>query len=406
MSFLLARQPIFDHYLNVYAYELLYRNHDAGSIKHTDGEVATSSVLVNALLTSQADVYTGSVPAFVNFTDQLILDEIPHILNPERIVVEILENAHVSQSLIDAVDALREKGFKVAYDDFIYSETHSGLVDHVDILKVDFMDNTESDVEAIVKKYHRPGLRLLAEKVETKADFHRAVKLGFDLFQGFFFARPVVVEGVDLKGFNASLMRVVGAMQKTEPDFKEIAQIVEKDISLTYKLLKMVNSAAFYKRQTIQNVQQALALLGLKELKKWVYLLVLREHSTDKPSELLKLSLIRAKHAEAVSMLVGHKKNASEAFMTGLLSLLDTMMDNTMENIVKELPLDQTIREALLGQDNELSKVLKLVLSYERGEWDQFYSLAAALSVDPLLMPNMYFDALEWANEVAASIDL
>jgi EAL and modified HD-GYP domain-containing signal transduction protein len=404
MEFLLARQPIFNRDLGVIAYELLYRTSNTNSIDVIDGEKATSSVLVNTLMTGDFSALTNDYPAFVNFTDQLILDEIPHILDPARIVIEILEDVHICEELIEAVKKLKEKGFRIALDDFVNTTYFDDLIPYVDIIKVDLLNILEEDLLDIVHRYKRPGISLLAEKVESMSEFQHVLALGFDYFQGFFFAKPVIVAGKDVKGFNANMMRVVDAMQKPEPDFKEIARIIECDISLTYKLLRVVNSAAYFKRNRINSVQQALTLLGIKELKKWIYLIVLREQNSDKPSELLLLSLVRAKFCEAVNMTLNRRKDASDSFMTGLLSLLDSMMDRSLEVLVKELPLEESIQNALLGEDNQLSQILKVVTAYEKADWEPFYQWAQQLSLDPLVVPTLYFDSLSWANEIVDSV--
>ncbi len=404
MDFLLARQPIFNRELAVVAYELLYRNSDKNFANVIDGEKATSSVLVNTLLTGDVGALTDGLPAFINFTDQLIIDEIPLILDPNQIVIEILEDVFISPDFIEAVKKLKQYGFRVALDDFVNTTHFDALIPLVDIIKVDLLITSKEDLVDIVKRYKRPGLIMLAEKVESMEEFQNVLDLGFDYFQGFFFAKPVIMRGTDVKGFNANLLRVVDAMHKPEPDFRNIAHIIECDISLTYKLLRVVNSAAYFRRNKIQNIQQALALLGIKELKKWLYLIVLREQSHDKPSELLMLSLIRAKFSEAINKELFHKKEASESFMTGMLSLLDTMMNRPLADLVKELPLDEAIQKALLGEDNSLSRILKVVTSYEKADWEPFYQMANQLKLDPMVVPTLYFDSLSWAGEIVESI--
>lgn len=404
MQFLLARQPIFDRNLKVFSYELLYRNSEVNAAIVTDGEKATSSVLVNALLSGDFDVLTGEGAVFINFTDQLIIDEIPHILDPNKIIIEVLEDAFISDALVEAVIKLKEMGFRIALDDFTNSYIQERLIPYIDFLKVDMMRATSADLMEIIKRYKSRGIKLLAEKVETAEVFQEVLTLGFDYFQGYFFAKPVVLKGKDVKGFNATLMRIVDAMQKPDPDFKKIAQIIECDIALTYKLLRVVNSAAYYRRSKVHSVQQALTLLGIKELRKWIYLFVLREQSTDKPSELLKVSLIRAKFSEALSKELGFGKEAADAFMAGLLSLLDAMMDRELVDLIKELPLDENIKTALLGQENGLQHVLQVVMSYEQAQWEPFYEHVKLLNLDPLIVPSLYFDSLSWAGEMVESI--
>ncbi|MGB7980344.1 MAG: HDOD domain-containing protein [Candidatus Nanopelagicales bacterium] len=401
MQTVLARQPIFDTKMRVVAYELLYRTVEVGS-EHFDGDRATSSVLVNGVALIGLKTLTEDKRAFVNFTRNLLVGDHALALSPSDVTVEVLEDIAPDEALIAALHRLKDAGFTIALDDYVSSYPHQEIVDLADIIKVDLLAESAEGMGQIAERFRGSGKLLLAEKVETKAQFHEAAARGYTLFQGYFFARPELVSTHDVGTIAISYVRLLAELSAEDPDFRRITQVIEHDLALSYKLLRIVNSAACRTSRRITSIHQALTLLGLTEIRKWIALIMLRDAGKNKPDELIRISLVRAKFMEGVAELLGGKTRKSEFFLTGILSLLDTIMDKPFEILLDEVPVGADIGDALKGNPGTLRKALDIVIAYERGHWQSLADIEgieanrgiADLSV-------RYYEALAWAREMS-----
>ncbi|MBF4695009.1 EAL and HDOD domain-containing protein [Fusibacter ferrireducens] len=395
MDVFLARQPIFNIKKQVVAYEILYRQ----GVKNIyegdyDGDLATTTVVSDALVNFGIDGLTNGKKAFINFTKNLLMENLPLMITPESLTVEILETVEVDQKFVDKIRYLKGKGYTIALDDFVDNEKFEAIMPYVDIIKVDFLVLGYEGRKIVADKYSNKGVKLLAEKVESYRDFEEAVKLGYVLFQGFFFEKPVVCKS---KGINVATFNYMEILKETvndEPSFEKLSTIVKSDMSLTYKLLRLINSPAFYRSSEITSINHALTMLGLNEIRKWVTLIMLRDVSSEKPDEIIKVSLIRAIFSERVSPYFGLKERDMESFLLGLFSLIDTIMEKPLFEVLEQLPLKEDVKGALLGLKNPFHDLLRLLKYYEKGNWDMIIDITAQYDVDYGMINQLYLDAV------------
>lgn len=402
MDVFVARQPIFDKSLKVVAYELLYREGEDNHYGGDDGDRATSRVVTNSFLRIGIEKLTGGKKAFINFTEKLIKEEIPTIFPKELIVVEILENIVPDTDVIQACMHLKKKGYVLALDDYILHSPYDyqELFALVDIIKVDFLSNTGEERKSIPKKISNKKIKFLAEKVETKEEFEEALQAGYTYFQGYFFSRPIVVAGKEVPVYKTNYIRILNEIYRENPDFDKIAQIIETDISLSYELLRLIHSAAFHPASKITSIKLAIARLGLKEMRKWIGLMMIRDLARDKPDELMGSALIRARFGELLAEKVGYGKRRSEVFLMGMFSYIDVLLEKPLEEILKHLPLSQEIVNALLDYGGEFHLLYQLIKAYEKGKWKEVSSLAEKLKIEEKLLPKFYVDAIDWASQI------
>lgn len=398
MKVFVARQPIFDRNQKVYAYELLYRNTNQNRASFVDGEAATTSVILNSYLEIGIDKIAKGKKTFINFTEKLIKEEIPYLMNQEKLVVEILEDVVPDEELVRKCKTLKIKGYTLALDDFVYGYPYEELIDLVDIIKVDFMLNSHEETKMIVDKYKKRGRKFLAEKIETMEEFEYAKSIGYDYFQGYFFSKPVILNRKAIKGNKVNYLRIIEEMHKKEPSYSKIAKIVEADISLTYKVMKLVNN--MMGKNKIKSVRYALVLLGLREVEKWVSLVILRGLNTGKPDELLILCLLRAKFGELIASRTKFRKRKEEIMLMGMFSTIDAIMDKPMADVLKEIPFEDDIKKAMLGDSSEMTDMYKLITSYEKASWQNADYYAERVGINMDILPKLYIEALSWCDKV------
>ena len=384
MEVYVARQPIFDRNMDVLGYELLYRRSMNNFYEGIDDNQSTAEVINNAFLTMHFQELTGGTKAFINFSDDMLKKEIPLLLPKSAIVVEVLEEVEVSDSLIDACKKLKEKGYTIALDDFVFKESYIPLIELADIIKIEM-----SNIDCYIKKpLINKKISFLAEKVETRDDYQLALSMGYDYFQGYFFSKPTIIKSKEIGSININIMRILDALKEEEPDYQKMTEIIETDIDLSYKLLRLSNSVIFGTRNKIHSIKHALVQLGITELRKWIYVLMLKEIQNVENKELIKTCLIRAKLMELLAVEIGDGLKKSEYFLTGMFSSIDALMNTSMDKIINELPLAIDIKKALLGEDNDIKKMLDIVMN-EEGKNENII-----LTQDVFM--NCYLDALTW----------
>lgn len=398
MDVYLARQPIFDRRMKVYGYELLYRRSMNNFYEGTNPNQSTAELINNAYLVMKLKEIASGKRAFINFSEDLLINEIPLLLPKEQIVVEILENINPTPGVLSACSYLKEMGYIIALDDFVFQEQYLPLLEVADIVKVEF-----SAVEVFIQKMfitkYRNRVRFLAEKVETREEYDLAHSLGYDYFQGYFFSKPIIIKGKETLRFNENLLRIAKEITDESFDYQKVAMIIERDVGLSYNLLKLANSAFYGSKYKIYSIKQALARLGIREIRKWVYLLMLRDVKNEEMTELINNSMIRAKFMELVAKDLGLKNRHLEFFLLGLFSSLDIILNKPMIEVVEDLALVEDVKKALLGEPNDLRKVLEQTLLFEKGNVLELENYEFFLPINQLM--HLYIEALEWSSEIS-----
>ena len=401
MQAFLARQPIFDRKGDVFAYELLYRGGVENHAGDAPGERGTANVLLNAFGTFGIETVTGGKRAFINVTRDLLVSDYALILPAQLVVLELLEEVEPDPEVVSAARTLVQKGYSLALDDFVYGRKFHELLDIAEIVKLDVMALSNGSLDAQVEAlspYHR---RLLAEKVETHEQYAAARALGFDYFQGYYFSRPVMMVARDLPRATLTALKSIREVLFAE-GLEDLEAVITADLSLSYRLLRLINSAAFGLAGEVSSIRQALALLGSVAVKKWFSLILLTEVGTDKPTELLRLSLVRAKMLETL-MPADDASRSAQAFTVGLFSTIDAFLDRPMAEALEPLHFPEESIDALLYRRGTLGNLLTLVIAYERGEWATVGGEAGRMGLQADAVADTYLDALSWAEKTLAS---
>ncbi|MBL7141044.1 MAG: HDOD domain-containing protein [Planctomycetes bacterium] len=404
-SVFVARQPIFHRAKNVHGYELLFRSGRENRYDGRDGDASTRDVIAASFVDIGLDELTGGQRGFVNFTRNLLLEDMADLLPPDLITVEILENVDPDEEIIRACQRLKDAGYTLALDDFVVADINHPLLDLADIVKVDFAATSPEDRKRLADFLCGRHIKPLAEKVETEEDFQQAEADGYHYFQGYFFSKPIIHEGKSIAGNKLAHLRLLEQVNRPEMSLDQIETVIKQDIPLTYKLLRFMNSVWFGTRYKVSSIKRALVMLGPKEIRKWFALISLREMGADKPNELFVHGMIRAKMSEGIAPLSGMAKHASELFLMGMFSVMDALLDAPMVDVLSKLPLDENVKAALLGQDSPFRPVYDLVSTYELGQWDRFCDHATRLKVDLATVPPIFGESLKWANQAFASVN-
>lgn len=394
----IGRQPIFDRQLEVYAYELLFRSGTQNHAGEFDGDQATSQVIVNAFIEIGLDRIVGDQLAFINLTRSFVTASAPLPFPKERVVLEILETVRPDAEVIAGVRNLIAQGYSVALDDFIFHEDLRPLLELAHIVKIDLLVTPREQLEAHVHQLRGYNVKLLAEKIETQAEFEYCKALGFDYFQGYFLSRPNIVQGQQLPPNRLAILQLLSKLQNPDSDAGEIEKLVGQDIALSYKLLRYINSAFFALPKKIDSIRQAVVYLGTQAIKTWVTLLVVAGLG-NKPTELVTQAMQRAKMCELLAQTA--KRPHTEAYFTvGLFSLLEALMDSPLEKILESLPFSDDIRNALLKHEGPYGEALACVIAYEKGDFLHAYFDRLA----PSQLTDTYLASARWADQSAHAL--
>lgn len=396
MKIFVARQPIFNRREHVVAYELLFRSGDVATYDAEDDDEATVSVISGAFLLLGMDKTTDRKRAFINFTRNLLKRDIVMQLPCQSVVIEILENIEPDEEIIEICTNLKKLGYVIALDDFVFSKKFLQLIELVDIIKVDFMATLGEERKNIITAVNNPRIKFLAEKVETREEFEQAVSLGYSYFQGYFFSKPEILSEEDVPSYKVQYIRILQEIHHTDLDYSRMEEIIKHDVAFSYKLLKYVNSAHFGFRQKVHSIKQALVLLGKRQVEQWISLLILRELGRDRPEEIVVLSVIRAKFGESLAKKMNLPTLAPDAFIMGMFSLLDCLLNRPMKEILKDLPVSIGVKDALLGANNQLGNIYALLLSYEKGKWSDVSFYADRCNIQEEEVPELYLESLQW----------
>lgn len=398
METYIARQPIFDLHKRVYGYELLFRSGLDNIFKQEDPDQASSQVIIDSFFLHNISALTGRKRAFINVTRDLLLKEYLLLIPRQLVVVEILENIDPDSEVIAACKKLKKAGYLLAMDDFVYGEKYKPFMDLADFIKIDFLSTAEKERKSLPQNFSPLGIGFLAEKVETPATFQEALESGYTYFQGNFFSKPTIIPGKDLPGYKLHYFRIIQEINRPEISFERLEELIKKEISLSYKLFRYINSAFFGLKNKVHSIKHAMALLGEKEVKKWLSFITLASIGEDKPEELAVQAIIRARFCESLAPHVGLPSRADGLFLMGMFSLLDAFLDRPLSDLLMEIPLDTDIKKALLGEENRFGELYQCVLAYERGEWGKLSEHGKKFKITEALLSQLYLGAVEWAS--------
>jgi len=353
--------------------------------------------LSTAFLTEGVETIAGNKPCFINFTKNLLVKEIAASFPKNRIIVEILEDVPPSPDVLVACRSLSQQGYILALDDFVYSKELLPLIELVNIIKIDYQLLTTDQIERTFHRLARFHLKFLAEKIESYDELEHARKLGFHYFQGYFFARPESLRITEIVSNKISLLRLLAEVSNRQTTVTRLEEIITTDVAIAYKLLRYINSAFFYLLKEVESIRQAITYLGEQEIRRFVTLVLISELAADKPMELVRLSVVRARFCELLADRCPQEVNGSELFLLGLFSLIDAILDAPMEQMMEKLPLSDAIKEALTLEQGPYAPFLTAVIAYEKGETVDCLVALAQLQADKKDLSTLYLQAVQFA---------
>ena len=393
-----ARQPIFDRAEQVFGYELLFRDGLENAFSG-DTDEASRATLDRSLLMG-LDVLCDGRRAFVNCTRDTLINGLVTLLPSAMTVVEVLESVPADAEVISACQNLKEAGYLIALDDFVADDPREPLAEMADIIKVEMQLTTEEQRSQLIKRFGPWRSRMLAEKIETQGDFVRARDQGFVYFQGYFFRRPEMMNTRDMPANRLNYLRMLKEVSRPELDVAELEKLIKTEASVCYRLLRYLNSPMFGFKSEIHSVRHALSILGERDVRRWVRLVAAVGAGQEKTSDLVLSALVRGRFGELLAPRVAH--GDSDLFLLGLLSLIDAMLEMPMQEVLERVPLDQATKAVLLGQPSVLRPVFQLMLAHESGEWGAATELSDVLRLDSEEVAGYYWQAQQWARNVAA----
>ena len=400
MQVFVARQPIFDARQRVVAYELLFRSSFENYFPNIDGDVAAARVIGDAMTVFGLASLTNGKRAYINITRRVLCEGLYGMLPPRGCVLELLESIESDREVEAAVRAARARGYQIALDDFVERPQTAPLVGLADVIKVDFLSTSQTERRSLRERPRKNKLSFLAEKVETAEEFKEAARLGYSLFQGYFFQRPQVIAREDIPPAKLTYVQFLRELQRPELDFDALERWIKHDVSLSVRLLRYLNSAQFGWKSQVTSLKHALVLLGERHFRKWASLIAVVGMTDDRPPELTLTCLTRARFAEFpcphASGLGGREL---DAFLTGLLSALDAVVGRPMKELLADISVSRDVDAALLGTETRLGQLRALVMAYEHADWSEVGTFAKALGVNETVLPELYRKAVEWATE-------
>ncbi|WP_427977643.1 EAL and HDOD domain-containing protein [Agarivorans sp.] len=400
MNVYTARQAILDRRQRVVAYELLFRDGPENVYPDVDPHEATSKLIIRTQLNEGILAVTQGKPALINFPEQSLYSDMVHLLPNKQVVIEILENIEPSEKLYQRCKSLFHRGYRLAFDDFVYKPEWQTYLKFVRLIKVDIQRTPFEQLAPLFEAVkQRKNIKLLAEKIETQQEYQQAKELGFNFFQGFYFCKPEMQKTKDIDASYLMISRLFYAATREDVNVNEVVRYFERDTALTYKLLRFVNSGNLPIVEDIASIKQAVVYIGNQQLRKLVALLATAMTVSHKPRELVRISVHRARFCELVAM---RKSPAMRemAFLCGLFSLLDAILDKPLEQLLYSLPLEQEIRDALCSeQPSMLRLMLMTIKSYEEGHWYNTERLAEQLRMDYTQVEQLNLQALLWSEQ-------
>ncbi len=399
----IARQAILDADRRLCAYELLYRANQTDRSCTTAGDLAAARVLTDALLGIGLDSLTGGVPAFLNFTRSLLLADGAQLLPPDAVVIELLEDIVVDAEVIEKCRELKQQGYTLALDDFVAGSGAEALLPFASFVKLDVLDTPAAVWQPLAHRLASASVRVIAERIETLEVATQAREAGCTLFQGYYFSRPATRSAKTLPAKRLAYLNLFAALNKPDLTINELEDLVKRDVSLTMRVLRSINSAAYALRYEITSLRHALQLLGMQQVRTWASVWTMAGLNGNGPTEVMSIALLRGRSCETI----GHAWSGAEAggalFLVGLCSMLDTILDQPMDKAIAPLKLTAGVRDTLLGGNSAMRSILDAVIAHEQGDWEKSTQIMRRLGLPASLLPAAYTDALRWARDITAS---
>lgn len=389
----IARQAIMDRSQRVWGYQLLYRDGPTMRANIDNAHEATATVILNAVLELGLDQTVGDRMTVLEFPRQTLLEYYSALLPSERVVLQVSANIGADIQVCAAVRYLRDQGYKIALKNFDFRYEGHPLLDMCDYVKLDVSHLREDHLQKSLALFRDRSCEKVAVRVGTQQVFDKVRALGFEYFQGFYLCQPQLIEARRNSPQSTLMMQLLAAVNKDVLDHNELEELMVRDVSVSYRLLRCLNSAAFSLSRPVETVRQALVMLGEENLRKWISMLALNAND-DKPDELVRLAMVRGQMAYLLASRGGGVQ-ASKAFIVGLLSVLDALLDRTMDDVLGELPLAEDVSEAIRGRTGRLGQILSCVIAHEAGSWDD----VVLDGVTTETISAAWFDAVLWADE-------
>jgi EAL and modified HD-GYP domain-containing signal transduction protein len=395
-----ARQAILNRKEHVVAYELLYRGGPENFFPQIDPHKATSKLIMRTHLSQGLGLITDNKPALINFPEESILNGFPLILPAKQVMIEILETVPPSDEVYQACKVLYHKGYHLALDDFVYKPEWNRFFNLMKLIKFDIQAISLNELSPLIMKLkRRKNLKILAEKVETQEEFKQAKKLGFHFFQGYYFCRPEMLESKEIDSTQPILISLIQECLKTSLNISCITSYFERDVALSFKLFKFINSGILPISQKVTSIKSALIYLGEAQTRKLILLLSTGLIANNKPKELTRLVIVRARFCELIAE-VTIPEHTEASFLVGLFSLLDAMLDSPLDKIVNGLSLPAEVVAALTSdRPSQLKFILRTVCYYEKGSWYNTKRNAEMINIDYEKLSDYYQNSLVWASK-------
>lgn len=394
----IARQPILDSHKRTVGYELLFRDGPKNTFPEIDPDLATSRLLSDHFLSTHYSTL-GNKLGFVNFPYQSLINRVPTLFPADNLVVEVLEDCAPTQELLHAIREMAAKGYRIALDDFVPSVEWKAFLPFVSIIKFDIQQFPIDKAAKFIVKLKHTKIDFLAEKVETHQEFEQAKQAGFDLFQGYFFSKPEMIQRRALEPAFLTIVHLIKEIAKPQIDYTTLEELVSKDVTLSFKLLAFVNSSALISAK-IQSFRQALVYLGEERLRKFISLVAIASTHESKPDYLYGLSIQRARYCELLFSYCDSDVEPGSAFLTGMFSLLDSLLDQPMDLLMEKMPIDNAVKVALKNGDGLLGDILTVTRAYEKGDWDQVALVNQRLGLPADTLSQCYDSAVQWTADL------
>ena len=404
MNFYLARQPIFDRNQMVIGYEIIYRSslYSAG-VNDIEYKESTSRLLLNSYLDVGMDTLLGGHIAFINFDEALVMSDSPLLLNRGNTIIQFSTSIEPSDNFIHKIRQFKENGYLISLSDYTPDYDHLEIVALADIIQVDVTGCTTKTLKKIANAFRTGVQILLAKNIDTYDTYERCQNLDFDLFEGYYFCHPTLTEGRLLQPSNYNNMEIMKLINHDEPDIKLISNKIEADVHLTVKLLRLVNSSHYFMNK-INSVQHALAMIGIDSFKNWLNLALLDSFLGDQTPEIIKLAMIRMRLMESVGKESHLRGEVETLKLIGLLSVLDVLLDKNMIEAVNPLPIETSLKMTLLGRQSDYADLYRLVLNYEKADFNKAFRDAESANFNLDLLPDLYSEAVRWADDIYEQI--
>ena len=394
----ITRQPIYDGNENTFAYEIQFRNSDAEFSSIDDSDPESSQIIANVFMEIGLKLLVGDKPALINLPHSFLKERQSIPFAKDKFILEILSNKHIDVDLVDAIGELHKQGFTIALDDLNNNNANKSLIEQCGLIKLDISKNSREELTLLYNQLKPLGKPLLANRVDSQDDFEFFKELGFTYFQGSFLSQPKVVKYKTLPLNKMLLLQILAKTQDPNVEFDELEELIGQDIGISFKLLRLINSANFGLSKKVESLHQALMLLGLKEIKSWVSLAAL-SNIDSVPQELTDMSIMRSRFCKRLAEKAGYS-NADTYFTIGMFSLLDAIMSKSMKSILKSLPLSEEINQCLIYHQGEMGTALDCAIAHEQGEWH----MIKFADLTPAEINEIYIETLEWCRSIRSQL--